>query len=873
MKKIITIALLIAFCTEPSVFAATMNNVNQTNMQRQISSNQSAIQNRQNMQNMPVNYNQNMSRINTNQYNNQYSNQYGNSYNNSYNNPYNMNQMPYEEVQLNPNAFSNNYQSSVQNNQFFELSPIEKLFNGKEVEVSGNPLQQIGYDLFTSTTSSVNGTAGKFDSNYKLNIGEKVNVYLFGDSIDVMAISGANLLNPTTKTEVDSKGFIFVQGIGLVKAENRSIGEVENEVNRLASQKYKSIKVKLTIASGQEFSVFVYGQVNRPGKILVGNNSSILDALNAAGGVKKTGTLRNITYTSNNKSRSVDIYKALFSGNDDGIILRPNDKIFVDKIGEVVAIKNGVTVPGIYEIKNGENLQKVINFAGGLLPATQVTEVTLTGYNANSKQRSAENIAWNEAKNTKLKSGDAVEFRELYNTAENVVTIQGNVKHPATYAYKEGMRLSDILKSEDELLEETFINQAVIRRISGKDNSIETIPIFLKEFFAGMNDPVLQPKDIINVYKNTNSMFVDVYGCINIPKHLTYVTDMTLNDVMTDIQFLESDVDDKNSEDNKETEISYKGSVEENNVQLTAGTANSNKLIPAENVAVEITGADGTTQVYYLYDIMINSDRIKTIPILPEDKIFFRTLRGNEIMKTVKVSGFVKKPGTYTFVEGKRLVDMLEMAGGLTSEADLRGIVFKRTNLQGKQVELAHKNNERDIKLIEGRMASAYKPTEGDQESKMQMLEMLKADDLTIAKKYNGQIALNIKSNDLDKIRDLDNIEVQDGDDIYIPRTSNHVSVIGEVYNEQSFVFKKGANAKYYIKEVGGYTPNANKFRLYKVSVNGRAEKISNHSDIEPGDTIVVPRRIAGNDWITPVCDTLKGIASIIVMAFAINKW
>lgn len=873
MKKIITIALLIAFCTEPSVFAATMNNVNQTNMQRQISSNQSAIQNRQNMQNMPVNYNQNMSRINTNQYNNQYSNQYGNSYNNSYNNPYNMNQMPYEEVQLNPNAFSNNYQSSVQNNQFFELSPIEKLFNGKEVEVSGNPLQQIGYDLFTSTTSSVNGTAGKFDSNYKLNIGEKVNVYLFGDSIDVMAISGANLLNPTTKTEVDSKGFIFVQGIGLVKAENRSIGEVENEVNRLASQKYKSIKVKLTIASGQEFSVFVYGQVNRPGKILVGNNSSILDALNAAGGVKKTGTLRNITYTSNNKSRSVDIYKALFSGNDDGIILRPNDKIFVDKIGEVVAIKNGVTVPGIYEIKNGENLQKVITYAGGLLPATQVTEVTLTGYNANSKQRSAENIAWNEAKNTKLKSGDAVEFRELYNTAENVVTIQGNVKHPATYAYKEGMRLSDILKSEDELLEETFINQAVIRRISGKDNSIETIPIFLKEFFAGMNDPVLQPKDIINVYKNTNSMFVDVYGCINIPKHLTYVTDMTLNDVMTDIQFLESDVDDKNSEDNKETEISYKGSVEENNVQLTAGTANSNKLIPAENVAVEITGADGTTQVYYLYDIMINSDRIKTIPILPEDKIFFRTLRGNEIMKTVKVSGFVKKPGTYTFVEGKRLVDMLEMAGGLTSEADLRGIVFKRTNLQGKQVELAHKNNERDIKLIEGRMASAYKPTEGDQESKMQMLEMLKADDLTIAKKYNGQIALNIKSNDLDKIRDLDNIEVQDGDDIYIPRTSNHVSVIGEVYNEQSFVFKKGANAKYYIKEVGGYTPNANKFRLYKVSVNGRAEKISNHSDIEPGDTIVVPRRIAGNDWITPVCDTLKGIASIIVMAFAINKW
>ena len=145
-----------------------------------------------------------------------------------------------------------------------------------------------------------------------------------------------------------------------------------------------------------------------------------------------------------------------------------------------------------------------------------------------------------------------------------------------------------------------------------------------------MNDPVLQPKDVINVYKNTNSMFVDVYGCINIPKHLTYTTNMTLNDVMTDIQFLESDVDTKTPEETKEPEVSYKGSGRKTMMfSLLLPTANSNKLIPAENVAVEITSTNGATQVYYLYDIMINSDRIKSIPIMPDDKIFFRTLRGN----------------------------------------------------------------------------------------------------------------------------------------------------------------------------------------------------------------------------------------------------
>ena len=784
-----------------------------------------------------------------------------------------------EDEYVNLNAFEKNYQESIESNtKKTSMSPIEQMFNGKDEKVVGEPLQQAGYNMFTESTTGVT-TGGKYSDSYKLSIGEKVNVYTMGESVDIMAMSGTNLISPSMATQVDSKGNLFISGIGVIKAENRTIGEVENEANRLARQKYKSLKVKLTVASGGEFSVFVYGQVNKPGKVLVGNNSSVLDALNAAGGIKKTGTLRNIkyTYASSSKSKNVDLYNALFLGNDGGIILRPNDKIFVGKIGNVAALKNGVTVPGIYEFKDGENLQNIVSFAGGFLPATQVSELTLTGFDTQTKQRLAKNVSWNDAKNTKLTSGDSVEFRELYNTAENIVTIQGNVKHPATYAYKEGMRLSDILKSEDELLEETFINQAVIRRVTGANNQIETIPVFLKEFFAGMNDPVLKPKDVISIYKNTNSQFVDVYGCINKPKHLTYKLNMTLFDLMPEIQFLESYTDNNIAEGNssklQETNVTYKGSVEENQTQLLGATVNTNELIPAENVAVEITNNTGDTQVYYLYDIMINSDRIKSISIAPEDKVFFRTLRENEVLKSVKVSGFVKTPGVYKFVEGKHLIDVIKQSGGLNKEADLRGIVFKRNNLKYKQVELARKNNDRDIKLLEGRLASGYKQSEADQKTKMDMISMLKDEKGELDDKYTGQIALNIKNNDLDKISKLDNVELQDGDDIYIPRMSNQVSIIGEVYNEQSFVYKSGAKAKSYIKQVGGYTPNANRFRLYKVGVNGRAEKIHGWSRLAQGDTIVVPRRIAGNDWITPVCETLKGIASIIVMAFAINKW
>lgn len=764
-------------------------------------------------------------------------------------------------------AFENNYQAEARENSFKSLSPIEKLFNNSDSAKADKIIRQVGYDIFSSSGGQ-GQSAGKFGNSYKLNVGEKVNVYLYGDSVDIMAISGANLLNPMTKTEVDSKGDIFIQGIGVVKAEDRTLGEVENSINSLAAQKYKSLKVKLTVSTGNEFSVFVYGQVNRPGKVVIGNNSTIIDALGAAGGVKKTGTLRNIQYTTGSKVKSVDLYKAIFMGNDNNIVLRANDKIFVDSIGKVVAFKNGVSTPGIYEVANNENLEQLIKYAGGLLPVTQTTSVTMTRLDNKTNERVAMNLSWANAKTTVLQSGDTVEFRKLYNEVENVVTIQGNIKHPATFAYKEGMRLSDILRSEYELLEETFINQAVIRRVSGQDNQITTIPVFLQEFFSGMNDPVLQPRDIISVYKNTNSQFVDVYGCINMPKHLTYKPNMTLKDVLTDIQFIESDM-----AQNHESAVNYKHEPQQGEVRLNATTQNANRLIPTENVAVEITSPSGDTQLYYLYDIMINSDRIKNIVINPEDKIFFRTLRGNEVMKTVKISGFVKHPGVYSFVEGKRLTDIIETAGGLTSDAELRGIVFTRASLRNKQIDIALKNNDKDIQMLKGRVAGGFKQDKDDKQTKLDLINILENSEEEIVKNYTGQISLNIEKNDIKSISNADNLSVQDGDDIYIPRISNHVTVMGEVYNEQAFVYKKGTKAKYYIKKVGGYTPNANKFRTYKVSVNGRAKKIGKNAKIEPGDTIIVPRKIAGNDWIAPVCSALQGFGSLFVMIFGISKW
>jgi len=763
-----------------------------------------------------------------------------------------------ELVTKNADVFENNYQSTKEVG-FKNLSPTERMFNREESIVSGNVLRQQGY-VFNSAVGA-GSSVGKYGRDYKLSIGEKVNVHVSGESVEVMAMSGAALMQPSSTAEVGSNGCIYVAGIGSVQAENRTLGEVENEINSLASNKYQDIHIKLSVTGGSGFSIFVYGEVNKPGKVAVANNCSILDALTAAGGVKKTGTLRNIKY---NKA-DVDLYKMIFLGNDNHIIVKPNDMIFVDKIGNVAAVKNGVQVPGIYEMKQGETIKNIVQFAGGLLPTTEASDITLIGFDVLQGQKNARNIAWNKMKSTKLASGDTIEFKELYNGVENTVTIQGNIKHPATYAYKKGMRLSDILKGEDELLEETFLTQAVIKRVTGDDNTTITIPVFLKEFFAGEVNPELEPRDVISIYRNTASNFVDVYGCIETPKHMPYINGMTLKDVLADVNFVVSDV--QNNGDG--TTVFDSGS----NEKQVANRQSANSKISAEDVVVEITSTAGAMRKFYLYDVMVNSDSIRGIKIAPEDKVFFRTLRENETIKKVKISGFVKNPKVYSFIKGQKLTDVIEMAGGLTEDADMRGIVFRRNTLQSKQAKIAQENIDKDIDLLIGRLASGYKQDAGSRSQKETMITRLQNEIGDVGSRYTGRIALNIKSNDLSKIKKSDNLDIQDGDDIYIPRISNFVGVLGEVYNEQAFVYKKGAHARYYIKQVGGYTPNANKFRTYKVGANGKAKKILRYAKIEQGDTIVVPRKIAGNDWITPIVQTLQGMASTFTMIFGISKW
>ena len=127
-------------------------------------------------------------------------------------------------------------------------------------------------------------------------------------------------------------------------------------------------------------------------------------------------------------------------------------------------------------------------------------------------------------------------------------------------------------------------------------------------------------------------------------------------------------------------------------------------------------------------------------------------------------------------------------------------------------------------------------------------------------------------------------IELEEGDSLFIMANPQSVQVIGSVYNQTAFVYDKAKDIPKYIDLAGGYTDNADKKRVYLLKADGTAvrpssgflgiswSKSSNRwesggSNIESGDTIVVPEKLERIAWLREIKDITQILYQIAVTA------
>ncbi len=271
------------------------------------------------------------------------------------------------------------------------------------------------------------------------------------------------------------------------------------------------------------------------------------------------------------------------------------------------------------------------------------------------------------------------------------------------------------------------------------------------------------------------------------------------------------------------------------------------------------------------------------------DYLFVRAVPEWMLYQTVTIQGEITFPGTYSITKGERLSSLIKRAGGYTDTAYLRGAVFTRTRvreLQKKGLDEMIERLEREILTAGSAQISTALSREEIEAKKAELEQQRKLIESMKKIEPLGRLSIRLAHLRLLKGSEYD-IELEEGDKLYIPVKNSIVNVMGAVMSQGSFIYSGNLDYKDYIELTGGYTRHADKKNVYVLKVDGTARKLSgglfswNSSksrweiagfgeeieEIEPGDTIVVPEKLERIAWLREIKDITQILYQITLAA------
>jgi protein involved in polysaccharide export with SLBB domain len=272
-------------------------------------------------------------------------------------------------------------------------------------------------------------------------------------------------------------------------------------------------------------------------------------------------------------------------------------------------------------------------------------------------------------------------------------------------------------------------------------------------------------------------------------------------------------------------EAAYGGQAELSRYEVVDGEYRQTELIEVDLAAV-LRGDPAADILVKPYDAL----NIKELPLWRE-------------LETVTIDGEVRFPGTYPIQRGETLRMVLERAGGLNDLAFTQGAIFTREELRKReqlQLDLLSERLRRDLAILalqgsQSGIAGAQTLSVGEG-----LLAQLEASEAV------GRLVI-----DLDRLRTSvagseHDIVLKNGDRLLVPKQSQEVTVIGEVQNATSHRYAAGLSSDEYVALSGGYTSQADDDKVYVVRANGSVVPRTNawfsrSSEVQPGDTVVVP--------------------------------
>jgi polysaccharide biosynthesis/export protein len=308
-------------------------------------------------------------------------------------------------------------------------------------------------------------------------------------------------LNRSYISAVERDGSIFIPQAGSIPVAGATFGQATQIIRAKLSGLLKRFDLHVSMARLRTMKVYVVGEVVRPGAYELTSLATASHALYAACGPTKAGSLRRIQIVRGNQVLSdLDFYDFFLKGDrSQDLHLQSGDTVVVTPIGAVAAIGGPVKRPAIYELKGPTTLTAMIEMAGGLSPSADRRRCQIYRVEAGEK-RVIVDIQLDQFLNASAKSngsngapaiqdGDFIRVASVSTQIENAVTLSGAVRNPGPYEYRPGMRLLDLLTT-DQVLVDSHLDRAELVRTDPMTYETTIQPFNPRAVFQGKEENV-----------------------------------------------------------------------------------------------------------------------------------------------------------------------------------------------------------------------------------------------------------------------------------------------------------------------------------------------------------------------------------------------
>jgi protein involved in polysaccharide export with SLBB domain len=404
-------------------------------------------------------------------------------------------------------------------------TPLAKLVVNPTGEET--PLEVYGTQFFTQAITFEPNFSVATPKSYVLGPGDKVIVLVTG--LNEKSIEAT--VSPDGNLQIPLAGLVYVNGFTIEQATYLIRTKLTRVYPGLSSGQ---TNLAVNLGTTRSIRVTVKGEVKTPGSYTISSLATLPNALYHSGGPNGNGSLRYIRLIRNNKLyKTIDFYSYLQNGIQDGNIrLEDQDVIQIPVYKKRVSINGQVKNPAIYELKDDEHLDDLINYAGGF------TDKAFTGIakvdQINALQREVKDVPANLFGNYTPHNGDKVQIGAITNRYTNRVVLAGSVYRPDVYELTAGLTLSQLLKLAQGLKPEAYMERGYINRTLP---NLEKTQISFKpaEILNGQNDiPLLREDTVVIMDREAfiPSQTVTVSGHVRRPSVITYRKGLRLADVI-----------------------------------------------------------------------------------------------------------------------------------------------------------------------------------------------------------------------------------------------------------------------------------------------------------------------------------------------------